>query len=603
MMGIFLKFCGFDAIRGGLKDLGLMAFVLNLRRFASAGNQNPGISTMPFVLNLRRFSTSSGDYDGIDKIPFAWNLRRFASAGLVLLLIVLMNGCGRADLPPQDATYDLLILNGRIVDGSGMPAYNGSVLVSNGMVVYAGEADLSRYSATTRIDAAGRVVSPGFIDAHAHGNAELNPVFRNFWSMGVTSIALGMDGSSAGIESLYDWMERVEEARPGVNIIPFTGHGTARTHAGLPMEFDAATETDLARLTDIIEAQMRDGAFGVSKGIEYIPGRFAGREELAVVARTVSGFDGLIMSHVRNEDDEAVASSVRELLTMGSDGGARVHVSHIKIVYANDKSDAEYVLAVMDSARAAGLDVTADVYPYTASYTGIGILYPEWALPPNDFDGVRRERRAELATYLRDRVNRRNGPEATLMGTRPWSGRTLGEIADSLGMPFEDVLIDFMPPGSASAAYFVMNMDVMRRFLMDPYVMVSSDGSPTMMHPRGYGSFARIIRQFVVEEGTVGLEEAVYKMSGQTAEVLRLNCSRGSDGDLRLAPRGLLRAGFAADVLVFDPLRVRDTASFEDPHQFAFGFDYVVVNGVLVQAEGEPTGNRPGVALRMRGGD
>jgi N-acyl-D-amino-acid deacylase len=510
-----------------------------------------------------------------------------------------LTGCSRADLPPNNLTYDILILNGRIVDGTGSRAFNGSVLIDEGLIVYAGEADLSRYTAKTRIDAAGRVVSPGLIDAHAHGNAELNPVFRNFWSMGVTSIALGMDGSSAGIDDLADWMERVEEARPGVNIIPFVGHGTARTHAGLPMEHDAATDEELQRLTEVIKAQMRDGAFGVSKGIEYIPGRFAGRSELAAVARAVAEFDGLIMSHVRNEDDEAVASSIRELITMGSDGGARVHVSHIKIVYANDVSDAEYVLAVMDSARVAGLEITADVYPYTASYTGIGILYPEWALPPNDFDRVRRERRDELASYLRNRVNRRNGPEATLMGTRPWSGRTLAEIADSLGLPFEDVLIDFMPPGSASAAYFVMNLDVMRRFLSDPHVMVSSDGSPTMMHPRGYGSFARIIRQFLVEEGSVGLEEAIFKMSGQTAGVLRLDRARSDDGDLRLAARGLLRPGFVADVLVFEPEHVRDTATFGDPHQFAYGFDYVVVNGVVVQAEGEPTGNRPGITLRL----
>ena len=309
---------------------------------------------------------------------------------------------------------------------------------------------------------------------------------------------------------------------------------------------------------------------------------------------------------------------------MGADGGARVNVSHIKIVYANDVSDAEGVLAVMDSARVAGVEITADVYPYTASFTGIGILYPDWALPPNNFEQVRRERRDELAEYLRNRVNRRNGPEATLLGTAPWSGRTLAQIADSLGQPFEEVLIDRMPPGSASAAYFVMNLDVMRRFLLDPHVSVSSDGSPTMLHPRGYGSFARIIRQFVQEEGVLTLEDAVHKMSELTARTMRLDQQRGgSDGAmdlfvpesgvdglspeqrlesrnhrLRHAPRGLLREGFAADVVIFDPAQVRDTATFEQPHQYAAGMQYVIVNGVLVQDEGEPTGARPGLVLR-----
>lgn len=531
--------------------------------------------------------------------------------------------CTREALPVKDYTYDLLIQNALIIDGTGAEAFHGSILISDGMIVYAGPNPLNGFRAERNVDAAGRVVAPGFIDAHAHGNAEMNPIFRNFWAQGVTSIALGMDGRSPGIENLPEWMERVEEARPGVNIIHFVGHGTAREHAGLPMVKGAATGQDLDRLAALIESQLEAGSFGVSTGIEYIPGVFADRRELARVAEVVSRFDALVTSHIRNEDDDAVKSSVRELITMGSDGGARVNVSHIKIVYANDVSDAEGVLAVMDSARAAGVDITADVYPYTASFTGIGILYPSWALPPNNFEQVRRERREELATYLRNRVNRRNGPEATLLGTAPWSGRTLAQIADSLGMPFEEVLIDHMPPGSASAAYFVMNLDVMRRFLTDPFVSVSSDGSPTMLHPRGYGSFARIIRQFVQEEDTLSLEEAVHKMSLLTAQTMRLDRQRGQEGAidvfvpesgvdglspevrletrnhrLRHAPRGILREGFAADVVVFDPARVRDNATFEHPHQYASGMDVVIVNGVLVQDEGEPTGARPGLVLK-----
>jgi len=357
----------------------------------------------------------------------------------------------------------------------------------------------------------------------------------------------------------------------------------------------------------VIDSQLAAGSFWVvSTGIEYIPGVFADRRELARVAQTVARYDGLVTSHVRSEDDDAVKASVREVITMGADGGARVNVSHIKIVYANDTSEAEGVLAVMDSARAAGVEITADVYPYTASYTGIGILYPDWALPPNNFEEVRQEQRVELAGYLRNRVNRRNGPEATLLGTAPWSGRTLAEIADSLDKPFEEVLIDHIPPGSASAAYFVMNLDVMRRFLTDPMVSVSSDGSPTMLHPRGYGSFSRIIRQFVQEEGTLSLEEAVYKMSLMTAEIMRLDRRRDGEAlaggepltDIRYAPRGALREGFAADIVVFNPENVQDTATFERPHQFALGMDYVMVNGILVQQDGVPTEERPGLVLR-----
>lgn len=566
---------------------------------------------------------------------------RLLSTILPLLLIgLLLSSCSNDGLPSTSVTYDLLIENARIVDGTGAPAYDGSILVADGLIIYAGKASLSDYTANERLDAAGRVVSPGFIDAHAHGNAEMNPLFRNFWSMGVTSIGLGMDGRSPGIDDLPDWFQRVEEARPAVNIIHFVGHGTARNHAELPMERGAATAQDLTRLTELIDSQLEAGSFGVSTGIEYIPGVFANREELAAVGQVVSRHDGLITSHIRNEDDDAVKNSVRELIQMGADGNARVNVSHIKIVYANDSNSAEGVLAVMDSARAAGVDISADVYPYTASFTGIGILYPDWALPPNDFAQVKRDRRDDLAEYLRNRVNRRNGPEATSLGSAPWSGRTLAEIAEEMELPFEDVLIDHMPPGSASAAYFVMNIDVMRRFLQDEHISVSSDGSPTMLHPRGYGSFARIIRQFVVEENAITIEEAIQKMSSMTAATMRLDVDRSrtaapkapitpsvteetatdvlSDegdvsvsetddaiatdvhSDLRLTPRGLLKAGFAADILVFNPALVRDTATFEEPHQYATGFDYVFVNGVAVQANGEPTGARPGLVLRRK---
>ncbi len=523
-----------------------------------------------------------------------------------LLLVFALLSCSTEALPDPDITYDLKIVNARIVDGTGSPSYTGSVLVLGNEIVFVGRNRLKHIGASQEIDAAGRVVTPGFIDAHAHGNAELNPEFRNFWSMGVTTILLGMDGSSPGIENLPNWIENVNHARPGVNIAHLVGHGTARHASGIGFKTDPPHE-EIENLKAIIREQLVAGSFGVSTGTEYVPGMYAGREELAEVARAVSEFDGIIMSHIRNEDDDAVANSVRELIQMGSDGEARVHVSHIKIVYGNNPVQAERVLAVMDSARAAGVAITADVYPYIASYTGIGILYPDWALPPNDFQEVVQNRREELAEYLRNRVNRRNGPEATLLGTEPWTGKTLAEIASEMNKPFEDVLIDHIPPGSASGAYFVMNMDVMARFLSDPHVMVSSDGSPTMLHPRGYGAFARIIRQFVVETEMLSLEQAVHKMSGQTASVLRLDENRASSAeagvsgsDAALMPRGLLKKGFAADILIFDPVRVRDTATFEKPHQYAQGMDFVIINGVVVQSEGIPTGERPGQVLLSR---
>ncbi len=525
-----------------------------------------------------------------------------------LISILLISGgllsCSMENLPPRDMTYDVLIQNARIVDGSGLGSYDGSVLIEDGIIRYVGKNPLNGFEATETIDAQGRIVAPGFIDAHAHGNAVSNSEFRNFWAMGVTTILLGMDGSSDGVPNLGEWMSKVEQVRPGLNIVPMTGHGSARHASGIGLKSDPDS-LELARLAAIIDTMMQQGSFGISTGIEYIPGRFADRDELAAVGRVVANYDGVVMSHLRNEDRDQVRNSVRELVQMGNDSRARVHVSHIKVVYGNEISDAEGVLAVMDSARSAGQQITADVYPYIASYTGIGILYPEWALPPNEFEVVKIQRRTELEEYLRNRVLMRNGPAATLLGTGEWSGRTLEQIADSLGLPFEDVLIDFMPPGSASAAYFVMNEDVMRRFLQDDHVVVSTDGSPTMLHPRGYGSFAKIIRHFGVEEQLLSIEELINKMTGQTAALIGLDKNRvpteeGVLSDLHYVKRGFLRAGYAADVVVFDPERVVDRATFENPHQYATGFDYVFVNGIPVQREGGPTGARPGLVLRAR---
>jgi N-acyl-D-aspartate/D-glutamate deacylase len=234
------------------------------------------------------------------------------------------------------------------------------------------------------------------------------------------------------------------------------------------------------------------------------------------------------------------------------------------------------------------------VYPYSASFTGIGIVFPNWVTPGN-FEEIKETRRDELEEYLRNRIAKRNGPEATLFGTAPWAGMTLAEVADSLDKPFEDVLIDEIGPNGASAAYFVMNEEVMKRFLQDPHVMVSSDGSPTMRHPRAYGSFAKIIDNYVNEESILTLEEAIHKMTGLPAETLGL-----SDPNQVEIPRGLIREGFAADLLIFDPKNVQDVADFENPHQYAEGFDWVFVNGQAVIEEEERNEVRPAGMIRKR---
>lgn len=511
---------------------------------------------------------------------------------LVLLITVILLSVACNDDAFYNDAYDILIHGGTIVDGTGSDGYRTDVLIKENIIAYVGRVNVEKIEARKIIDATGKIVAPGFIDAHAHGDPLSTPEFENFLAMGVTTITLGQDGSSPMVSNISEWMDEVDEVNPGVNIGMFVGHGTARRLAevGYKTEVD---EEDLEEMAKLIDNAMQAGCFGLSTGLEYEPGSLAGMNELVAIAKPVAGHGGLVMSHMRSEDDDKIEDAIDELITQGIKAELqRVHVSHIKIVYANDPARAEAILAKMEEAREKGVQITADIYPYTASYTGIGIVFPDWAKPPHDYEEVVKTRRNELAGYLRTRVLYRNGPEATLFGTKPWAGMTLAEVAEKLDKPFENVLIDDIGPGGASAAYFVMNNNVMERFLIDPFVMISSDGSPIMRHPRGYGTFARIIRKYVNEKELLTLEEAIHKMTGLTAKTI------GYDSIDK--PRGFIKPNFAADLVIFNPENVRDPAAFAVPHLLAKGFDYVIVNGIPAIKDGSITGDRAGMVLRKK---
>lgn len=411
---------------------------------------------------------------------------RLISTYLFLILAFLIS-CNNSTQPKTE--YDLLITNAQIIDGTGADAFSGNILIDDGIIQKVGKFAADTIQATQIIDAEGRVVSPGFIDTHSHGNPLETPRFDNFLSMGVTTISLGQDGGSPSTSDLSGWMDQVDSVSTGPNILHFMGHGTLRRLSNTPQQ-PMLSDANLESMVGLMNDAMSAGSFGLTTGLEYESGRYARTPELVALAEPVANHNGLVMSHLRSEDDSKIEDSIRELINQGRESGAKIHVSHLKIVYANDSERAEDVLALMDEARQNGVQITADVYPYSASFTGIGIVFPNWVTPGN-FVEIKETRRDELEEYLRNRIEKRNGPEATLFGTAPWAGMTLAEVADSLNKPFEDVLIDDIGPSGASAAYFVMNEEVMKRFLQDPHVMVSSDGSPTMRHPRGYGSFAK----------------------------------------------------------------------------------------------------------------
>jgi N-acyl-D-aspartate/D-glutamate deacylase len=433
------------------------------------------------------------------------------------------------------------------------------------------------------VNARQKIITPGFIDAHAHGDPLRTPDFENFLRMGVTSICLGQDGSSVTVAELPHWLAQIDSIQPGVNILPFIGHGTIRRESGIGYQKNPA-DSSIRLMTNLLDQALRQGCYGLSTGLEYTPGTYASQRELIALAKTVGQQKRLLMSHIRNEDDDAVQAALEELLSLAD--YCAVHASHLKVVYGQGKERAEEILDLL-FAEARPFSVTADLYPYTASYTGIGIVFPAWAKPPADYEQVKQERKTELLDFLRHKIQQRNGPAATLFGTARYAGLTLADLEKAQGRPYEEILMDIGPTG-ASGAYFIMDTPLQERLLQHTQVVLGSDGSPGMRHPRGYGSFAKALETYVVQDSLLSLEKAIHKMSGLTAQILGLS------------DRGILAPGKKADILIFDPMAIKASATYADPHQFALGFDQVLVNGAFAIRAGKSTGLRYGACLRFQ---
>ena len=499
--------------------------------------------------------------------------------GLLGLLGLVLAGCGPA---PERTAVDWEIYGGQLIDGTGAPPRPGTLWLKGGRIHAITEAGAAAFQAAQRFDAAGRVVAPGFIDPHSHGDPQETPAFENFLAMGVSTITLGQDGSSPEVAPLAPLLTELDALPLGPNLALFVGHGTLRTLAGVGRDPDPSPEA-IARMQALLDDAL-DHTFGLSSGLEYNPGLWAPEAELLALAEVVGRRDRVIMSHLRSEDDDALFEAIDELLAQGR--YARVHIAHLKSVYGRGAARGDAILDKLTAAQRSDLRVSADVYPYSASYTGLALLFPPWAKAPEQFVEAKATRRDELEAYLKARVLSRNGPEATLLGSAPYAGLTLAELAERLEKPFETVLVEDLGPQGGSAAYFIMDEDLQRRFIQDPRVSISSDGSPTGFHPRGHGTFAKIIEQYVREEGSLSLPEAVRQMTTLPA------------AQLGIKDRGQLAPGLAADVVVFDPAAVRARASYAEPHRLAEGFDALWVNGVQLRSGGAFTGAAGGRVLR-----
>ena len=499
----------------------------------------------------------------------------------------------------QAAEFDTVIRNGRVIDGTGNPAFFADVAVKDGRIAFVGKIDAT---ASKELDAAGKLIAPGFIDVHTHAeDVDEMPEAENFVRMGVTTLVLGNCGSS--VANVGDFFKRLDSTNVSANIATLIGHGTVRGRA-MDGSFDRPpTEEELEKMRDHVERAMRDGAVGLSTGLIYLPGTFARTEEIIELAKVAAKYDGLYASHMRNEGVD-IFDALNELFRIAREAKIRAEVSHIKLSGKSAWGQTTKVLAAIERARAEGLDITQDQYVYTASSTGMAQLIPEKYREGGKFR-ERLEDPAQKSAMIADmkRTLKRGGRKdysyaviADYRHDRTLNGLNIAEAAEkklgsrSLKDQIETVL-DIQKNGGASGVFHSMNEPDLQSFLAHPNTMFASDSGVRkhgqgVPHPRGYGNNARVLGRYVREEKLLRIEDAIRRMTSLPATTFRLR------------DRGILRTGSAADVVVFDPEIVEDKALFEDPHHYAVGFSYVLVNGVVVVENDRHTGKRPGQMLR-----
>ena len=503
-------------------------------------------------------------------------------------------------LHAAEPAYDLVLRNARIVDGTGTPWYRGDLAIRGDTIAAIAPSIIAR--AKRVVDVKEAVVAPGFIDLHTHASRGIFqvPTADNYVRQGVTTIMEGPDGGSP--VPLKPFLDKLEATPRSINIGSFLGQGSVRQHiVGLANR--AATSEEIARMRGLVEQGMRDGAFGLSTGLFYVPGTFTPLSEVVELQKAAAPYRAVHTSHMRDEAS-SVLDSVKETIAIGERGGVPTQISHHKVIGKANWGKSVETLRLVDEARARGVDTTVDVYPYTASSTSIqAALMPSWALEGGSRATVKRLQdpatRAKITAATADLIrNERGGgdPRNVVISLCEWdaalAGRNLADIAKARGMEptpenAAEVVAWLTEQGGCRGVFHSMGEDDLQRIIVHPAVMIASDGEVPLFgrgapHPRSYGTFARVLAVYVREKKLLTLEDAVRKMSSFPA------------ARIGLADRGVLRAGMKADIAVFDPARVRDAATFEKPHQYAEGFSHVIVNGEIVYENGAMTAARPG---------
>jgi len=508
--------------------------------------------------------------------------------------------CGA--LAATAADYDLLIRNARVIDGSGNPWYQAGIAVKDGRIAAIGR--LGDVTAARTIDARERVAAPGFIDPHTHveGNLERNPRADNFLLDGVTTVITGNCGSSE--LNLAEWFAKLSKIGLGINVASLVGHNSVRSEV-MGAANRLATPEEIRKMQGLIDRAMREGAVGFSTGLEYIPGTYSNTAEVVALAKAAAAHGGVYTSHMRNEGIHEIAA-INEAVSVGREAGMPVEISHLKIDRRSVWGASEKSLALIEKFRAEGVDVVADQYPYDRAATNLGIRLPSWALA----DGKIKERlaepttRAKIAAEMRRNLEEMGEPDynfatvARYDANAAYEGKSIPEIAALQGRATGlagqiETIFDLMNHGGASMTYRLMDEKDIERIMRYPNTAIASDGSVIAFgagnpHPRSYGTNARVLAEYVRARGVLTLEDAVRRMTSLPARTFGLK------------DRGMVREGMAADLVVFDPARVADKATYARPHQYSQGFDFVVVNGKVMVDGGKLTEARSGQPLRRQ---
>ena len=540
-------------------------------------------------------------------------------------------------LHAQEQPYDLLVLNGRIVDGTGNSWFYGDLAIRADRIARITPAGaLAEAPARDRLDARGLIVAPGFIDIQGASQMPFlagdgrvvshvaqgitTEIMGEGWTAAPTNEktlasqeSLGRAGAPPRFEGPHGfdaWLRAMEAHGASINFGSFLGAATVRQYV-MGMRQGEATAGELEQMQTLVRNAMIDGAFGIGSALIYPPGNYAGTQELAGIAKAMAPFGGIYITHMRSEADHLI-ESIREAIAIGREAGVPVEIYHLKAAGKRNWAKMTEAIALIDETRRGGQDVGADMYPYTAGATGLTACFPPWTAADGKlFDNladpaVRAKIRTEMAEPFTEWENMGQlaGPENILIvalnkpENQAFAGRRLSEIARAQNKDWRDAAMDLVltEHRRVETIYFLMNEDNLALQLKQPWIKIGTDSvgvnpenARELAHPRSYGTFPRVLGEFVREKHVMPLEEAVRKMTSATAR------------RLSIPDRGILQAGMFADVAVFDAATIADRSTYEQPHQLPSGIRYVIVNGTVVMKDGVHTGAKPGRALRGAG--